>query len=97
MAEPRACEHKNFRANVSVGRLTQTDDGPVTGYCADVTVSCAECGLPFRFIGLAAGNHHSEPRVSVDGVELRAPIEPATHAKFAPTASYTFPSKPRGH
>lgn len=88
-----ACEHLNFKANVRVGRLTKEDGGPVTGYCADVQVTCAECGLPFRFIGLEAGNHFAEPRVSVDGTELRAPIEPATHEKFAPRASYTFPAK----
>jgi hypothetical protein len=85
------CEHMNFKANVRVGRLT--DGGMVTGYCADVTIQCADCGLPFRFIGLDAGNHHAEPRVSVDGIELRAPLEPATHEKFAPRASYTVPSR----
>lgn len=90
------CEHENFKANVRVGRLTRGDDGPVTGYSADVTIACAQCGLPFRFIGLDAGNHFAEPRVSVDGTELRAPIEPATHEKFAPRASYAFPGK-RGH
>jgi hypothetical protein len=90
------CEHKNFKANVAVGRLTAVEGGPVTGYSADVTVACADCGLPFRFIGLAAGNHYAEPRVSVDGTELRAPIEPATHEKFAPRASYTFPAN-KGH
>lgn len=88
-----SCEHKNFKADVRVGRLTKGDDGPVTGYSADVKVSCVDCGLPFRFIGLPAGNHFAEPRVSVDGTELRAPIEPATHEKFAPHVSYTFPPK----
>lgn len=92
-----ACSHESFKANVRVGRLTNTDGGPVTGYCADITVTCADCGLPFRFIGLAAGNHHAEPRVSVDGVELRAPLEPAVHEVFAPRASYTFPAKSKGH
>lgn len=87
-----ACEHLNFKANVNVGRLSKTDGGPITGFCADVTINCAECGLPFRFIGLDAGNHFDR-RVSVDGTELRAPIEPATHAKFAARASYSFPGK----
>lgn len=91
------CEHINFKANVRVGRLTKTDEGPVTGYSADVTVACADCGLPFRFIGLDAGNHYAEPRVSIDGTELRAPLEPATHDKFAPRASYAIPPKTGGH
>lgn len=86
------CDHLNFAANVRVGRLTQCEGGPVTGYVADATITCAECGLPFRFIGLPAGNHFAEPRVSIDGTELRAPIEPASHERFAPTASYTFPT-----
>lgn len=90
---PQQCEHLNFRADVKVGRLSETDGGPITGYCADVTVKCADCGLPFRFIGLAAGNHHSEPRVSIDGTELRAPIEPATHQRFAASAAYTMPPR----
>lgn len=93
----KQCEHENFAANVRVGRLTKDDGGPVTGYCADVTVKCVDCGLPFRFIGLNAGNHFAEPRVSVDGTELRAPLEPATHEKFAPRASYSFPSRSGGH
>ena len=71
------CAHMSFKADVRVGRLTDTEDGPVTGYTADVKIHCTECGLPFRFRGLQAGSHFAEPRVSVDGTELRAPIEPA--------------------
>ena len=89
------CQHENFRANVKVGCLCREEGAPITGYTADVTISCAGCGLPFRFIGVAAGNHHSEPRVSVDGTELRAPIEPAEHVVFAPRASYVIPSRPQ--
>ena len=89
-----ACQHENFAASVKVGRLSQGDGGPITGYAADIMVKCAQCGLPFRFIGLAAGNHYAEPRVSVDGTALRAPIEPAEHERFAASASYSPP--PRG-
>lgn len=91
--KPRAkvadCQHEAFSCSAKVGRLSHDEGGPVTGYVADITVNCAQCGLPFRFIGMAAGNHHSEPRVSVDGTELRAPIEPAVHDKFASVLSYT--------
>lgn len=87
------CEHKNFRAACKVGRLSHDEGGPITGYTVDVTVKCDDCGLPFRFIGLDAGSHPSEPRVSIDGTELRAPIEPATHEKFLPRASYTMPPR----
>lgn len=81
----------SFLANVNVGRLTEGDGGPVTGYSANVTVKCADCGLAFRFIGLRAGSHYTEPRVSIEGEELRAPIEPATHDRFQASTSYTLP------
>ena len=90
---PQKCAHEEFRASVNVGRLTRTEGGPVTGYTTDIRVTCAQCELPFRFVGVAASNHHSEPRVSVDGLELRAPIESATHEKFAPMASYVMPPR----
>ena len=89
------CEHMNFDASVGVGRLSHDEGGPITGYTADIKVRCRDCGLPFRFIGIAAGNHFAEPRVSVDGTELRAPLEPATHDKFAPMASYMMPPRAR--
>jgi hypothetical protein len=89
--EAVTCKHEQFAADVRVGRLTDGDDGPVTGYCAEVRVKCTQCDLPFRFIGLPAGNHYAEPRVSIDGTELRAPLEPAAHEKFQAFASYVLP------
>lgn len=71
------CEHPQFRSKVAVNRLTEGEGGRVTGYSADVRIECAVCGLAFRFMGLAAGSHYAEPRVSADAIELRAPIEPA--------------------
>lgn len=91
------CKHEQFRAECNTARLSHEEGGPVTGYSLSVRVECAQCGLHFRFIGLQAGNHFAEPRVSVDGKELRAPIEPATHEKFvARSASYSMPPK-KGH
>jgi hypothetical protein len=71
------CQHFKFEARVDVGRLSEKDGGPVTGYTADVRIKCAECGLPFRFIGAPFGYSRTEPMLSVDGLEMRAPIEPA--------------------
>jgi hypothetical protein len=88
------CEHKSFRCAANIGRLSHDEGGPITGYVADIKIECAECGLPFRFIGLNAGSHFAEPRVSIDGTELCAPIEPATHTKFQPSASYTPTPRP---
>lgn len=71
------CQHKQFCASVEVGRLSKNENGPITGYTADVRIKCAECGLPFRFIGIECGSSPFAPKVSVDATELRAPIEPA--------------------
>lgn len=71
------CDHKNFTANVSVTRLTDSDDETkVTGYTTDITVHCAECFKPFEWIGLPGGYSPSQPMVDFDRVTLRAPIKP---------------------
>lgn len=74
----RACPHENFFATVEVGRLTDGEDGPVTGYIADIRVNCDGCGEPFRWIGVPAGLKPDRPMVSVDETELHAPIRPAS-------------------
>jgi hypothetical protein len=70
------CEHMEFAAKVNVGRLTETEGGPVTGYTADVTIKCAQCGLPFQFLGLEPGVDTQGARVSLDGLEARIAISP---------------------
>ena len=73
------CEHMRFLSKAKVIRLTD-NSGVVTGYTVDIRIKCDDCGLPFRFLGLAAGIHdavYDEPRVSVDALVLRAPLEPA--------------------
>lgn len=74
----RACEHPDFVAEVEVNRLNDTDGGPITAYSADLRISCAACGEPFRFIGVRAGASGGEPRCSVDEAELHIPIRPAS-------------------
>lgn len=71
-----ACSHARFGASVEVNRLSDDDGGPVTGYSADIRIRCAECGLPFEFIGLPAGLSPSQPTSSFAGDELRVPIKP---------------------
>ena len=70
------CDHYDFKAKVSVARLTD-DEGNVTGYSADVTVHCANCGLQFKWIGCEGGSSPDGPRTSFDETELRAPIRPS--------------------
>jgi hypothetical protein len=87
------CKHENFQCEARIGRLSHEEGGPITGYTAEIRVKCTECGLPFRFIGLAAGSHYASPTVSIDGEELHAPIEPADHKKFHPAAAYVMPPR----
>ena len=69
------CEHEEFRATVAVNRLGD-DGGPIRNYVADITVNCAQCGLPFHFVGVEAGMSFMRPMASVGATELRAPIAP---------------------
>lgn len=78
-ADPdKPCPHLNFRADVGVGRREATEGGPVEGFMAEIRIGCADCGEPFRFIGVPAGLLAGQPCVSVDEMELRAPIRPAS-------------------
>jgi hypothetical protein len=70
------CDHPAFVASVNVTRLTATDDGPITGYSADIRIKCGRCGLPFRFLGAPGGLYPAHPTTSLIGDELRAPLAP---------------------
>lgn len=76
--QDKACPHNDFEARVEVNRLTSNDNGPVTGYAADIRIQCLHCREPFRFIGVPAGLRPDRPMCSVDETELRAPIRPAS-------------------
>lgn len=65
------CKHEQFHAHVAVARIE--DKGR---FMADVTVRCAQCNLPFQFLGLEAGLDMNGARVSVDGLEARMAICP---------------------
>jgi hypothetical protein len=66
------CEHPDFTGEIDVNRLE--DSG---GFSADVRIRCSACDEPFVFVGsLLSGLSSQEPRVNMDGTELRAPIQP---------------------
>lgn len=77
MNDPKTCKHERFATTTRVVRLTETKKGPVIGFSLEVHAKCDQCGLPFRFMGVAAGLSALEPAVSPDGLELRVPLEPA--------------------
>jgi hypothetical protein len=81
------CQHLNFEAHVRVARLTKVEGGPARDFMAEITVKCADCSLPFHFVGLDAGMSFARPMVNGNGTELRAPIvegagECATAARY---------------
>jgi hypothetical protein len=67
------CKHEDFAANVAVSRLED-----IGGFAADVTVWCANCNLPFQFLGLPGGLSPDRCTTSVDQLEARLPIAPMT-------------------
>jgi hypothetical protein len=84
----KSCAHQNFHANVAVNRLVDTGR-----FLADITIKCAECGEPFRFIGVEAGVAFTRPACSIDELELRAPIEPEGVPRLQTSASFEMPAK----
>lgn len=71
------CPHKNFAAKFEIVRLTDTGR-----YMAEVAIQCADCGLPFHFLGMPAGLHPAEPMVNPDATEARLPIAPGRGGIF---------------
>lgn len=76
----KPCPHLNFDAQVTVGRIgeAETADGLPRAYMAEVRVSCADCGEPFRWRGVKAGLSFGRPTCSVDEATLNAPMRPAS-------------------
>ena len=87
-ADVVTCLHEQFAANVAVNRLED-----VGLFSADITIRCAQCGEDFGFVGLEAGYSPTEPRVSIDGLTLIAPIEPGL--RLRPSASFVVPTRPK--
>lgn len=78
--QDQPCPHLKFEASVAVNRIgeAETADGLPRAYVADITVRCADCDEPFRWVGVPAGLSFAHPMVSVDEAELRAPLRPAS-------------------
>lgn len=66
-----ACSHLQFEARVNVQRFEDTGT-----FLAEVTVWCADCKLPFSFVGLPNAISTSRACVNVDATEIALPIEP---------------------
>lgn len=71
-SEQQTCAHRtSHTAEVGVAYLEDTGR-----FSADVRIKCAECGLPFQFIGLPLGLNLNGAAMSVDGQEARIAIAP---------------------
>jgi len=80
------CEHEDFEASVAVVRLQDTKR-----FQADIRIVCSQCHEPFRFIGVPAGLSFERPAASIDGLELRAPIEPELVKLLQTKATFQMP------
>ena len=70
------CEHKYICADIRFNRLQDVEGGPIVRWTVDILIACADCEIPFKFIGLPMGIRLDCPTTDVMCVELRAPIEP---------------------
>lgn len=83
------CYHENFAVQVDIARI-EDEEKPFSlpkHFFADIKIECADCGLPFSFIGVPSGCSPLQPMVSPTGVELRAPIQPG---EMKPTQKSVF-------
>lgn len=70
-----ACPHQSFECVCNVGRIED-----IGRFMVDVTIKCADCGTPFKFLGLPLGMDYNSACVSVDGTEARLAIAPKGEA-----------------
>ena len=82
------CIHDNFECHLGVNRLL-SDEEMLVGYAVDIDIECADCGIPFEFVGLPLGRSPAHPTSDPFRHELRAPITPCTdgesHSLATPT------------
>lgn len=69
------CQHMSFECNAQVNRLED-----IGRFSVDIRVKCAECGKPFRFLGLPLGLDLNGAAVSSDGTEGRFAIHPVNES-----------------
>jgi hypothetical protein len=83
-----SCSHAHPISMVTVRRFATREAGVIDGWMAEIRVQCADCGHPFEFLGLQIGANSAKPAMSVDGLELRAPIRPRRHELIIPSGGY---------
>lgn len=77
MAKPDgACLHEHWQASAKVIRLTDSEDGPITGWTVELEVTCQDCLTYMQWLGLPGGSSPTYPTVNPTAVELRLPCRP---------------------
>lgn len=63
------CSHSDFKVHSRVNE----DAGE---FALEIAVECAECGMPFQFLGVSGGDSPSKPTVGITEMDLSVPIRP---------------------
>lgn len=77
------CKHHNFIANVSVGRITETEEeetnpeADIKVYMAEVVVKCVDCGIEMQFLGVEGGMNFNYPTTNFDASKIHLPMRPS--------------------
>jgi hypothetical protein len=74
----RACPHEDFHVQANIGRIEPDSNGMPKAFICEISVSCQQCGEPFRFTGVPAGLSFAHPMVDVAETTLHAPVRPAS-------------------
>ncbi len=72
----KKCEHKEFIGNFNIARLEDSK-----GFMAEMTVKCAECDEPFKFLGLPLGLNMHGAAVDPTLTEARIAIAPLSESE----------------
>lgn len=73
------CKHEKFNAQVNVNRIED-----INKYIAEISITCAQCGVDFSFIGLPRGTNVNEPMAGAYGLEAKLPIKPLVEGDKTP-------------
>ena len=88
-----SCQHEDFEAICTVNRLEVSPERPdVHSFAADLRIRCFFCLAEFGFKSRDVGLLPDRPAVSVDALELRAPlISPSELELLGPLAAMVEP------
>ncbi len=84
------CEHRRFVHKCVVYRLQDPEESKPHAFVAEVAVICAECDIPFQFLGMPSGNDLTKPMRAKDATTCRLPVTPPDRQVFNEDSRSTF-------